>query len=66
MITYEPLWNTLRDKGLTTYSLVAKHNISKGTIYRLQHGQGITLHTVENLCKILDCHVEDIVQYKKE
>ena len=66
MITYEPLWKTLKQKGISTYALIVKHNVSKGTIYRLRHGQGITLHTVEYLCEILDCNIEDIVQYKKE
>ncbi len=69
MISYEPLWNTMANKGVTTYSLIKNHNFSKGTLDRLKHNRPITTVTLDDLCRILDCKVEDIIVYiadKKE
>ena len=64
MITYKPLWETMKEKGVTTYTLINKYNISSSTIHRLRHDQGVTTQLIDDLCKILDCNVEDIIKYK--
>ena len=66
MITYTPLWKTMKEKGVTTYALINKHNISSSTIHRLRHNLGVTTQLIDDLCKILDCKVEDIMLYTKE
>ena len=66
MIVYTPLWETMKEKGITTYTLINKYNISSSTIHRLRHNQGITTQLIDDLCKILDCKVEDIILYKPE
>lgn len=63
MITYEPFWSTLKNKGVTTYSLIYHHNISSSTLSRMRSNQPITTTTLNDLCKILDCNVEDILLY---
>lgn len=63
MISYEPLWNTLKRKQITTYSLITKHNISSATIDRIKKGKGITTTKLDDLCRILDCSVSDIIEY---
>lgn len=63
MISYEPFWNTLKAKGVTTYALINKHNISSSTIDRMRKGYGISTLKIDDLCKILDCRVEDIILY---
>ena len=63
MITYKPLWETMKEKGVTTYTLINKYNISSSTIHRLRHDQGVTTQLIDDLCKILDCNVEDIIKY---
>ena len=63
MISYEPLWNTLKHKQITTYSLITKHNISSATIDRIKKGKGITTTKLDDLCRILDCSVSDIIEY---
>ena len=63
MISYEPLWNTLKRKQITTYSLITKHNISSATIDRIKKGKGITTTKLDDLCRILDCSVYDIIEY---
>ena len=66
MISYEPFYKTLEQKGVTTYKLITKYNISRGLLDRLKHNKPITTVTLNDLCTILDCHVEDIMIYVKE
>ncbi len=61
MITYKPLWDTMKEKGITTYTLINKHNISNSTIHRLRHDRGVTTQLIDDLCKILDCNIGDII-----
>jgi len=63
MISYAPLWKTMSEKGVTTYTLRYKHNIGGGTIQRLQRNETISTHTLDMLCKALNCEVQDIVKY---
>ena len=62
MISYEPLWQTMREKGVTTYALINKHGLSKGTLDALKHDRNVTLRTIEFLCKVLDVPVEKVVK----
>ena len=66
MISYEPFFKTLKEKNITTYKLITKHNISRSLIDRLKHNKPITTVTLNDLCSILDCKVEDIVIYTKD
>ncbi len=66
MIVYTPLWETMKEKGITTYMLINKYNISSSTIHRLRHNLGVTTQLIDDLCKILNCRVEDIVLFKHE
>lgn len=63
MITYKPLWETMKKNGVSTYTLINKHNISSSTIHRLRHDQGVTTQLIDDLCRILDCKVEDVIEY---
>ncbi len=64
MISYEPLWVTMKNKNVTTYALIYKHGFSPYTITNLKRGKSITLNTLERLCKVLDCQAESIVIFK--
>ena len=66
MIKYTPFWNTLKEKGESTYTLINKHGISSATIDRMRKEQGITTQKLDDLCRILDCRVEDIIEYAKD
>ncbi len=66
MINYKPFWKTLKARGISTYKLINDYEISGATIQRLKRNQGITTTTIDDFCKILDCRVEDIVEYVKE
>lgn len=63
MISYAPLWKTMERRGATTYTLQVKGNISSSTIRRLKAGDSVSTNTLEALCRILDCTLEDIVAY---
>lgn len=66
MISYEPLYQTMKEKGITTYKLINTYGVSRSLIDRLKHNKPITTVTIDDLCKILDCEVSDILVYKKD
>lgn len=63
MISYDNLWQTMKEKGVTQYTLIKKHNISPAQITRLKRNESVSTHTIDTFCRILDCKVEDIMQY---
>ena len=63
MISYEPFWNTLEKKQITTYDLIFKQGLSANTIHRMKHNEAITTKTLDELCFILKCEVSDILRY---
>lgn len=63
MISYAPLWDTMRRCGATTYTLQCKGGISSSTIRRLKAGESVSTNTLEALCKILNCELKDIITY---
>lgn len=63
MIHYGPLWKTMAERGVTTYTLRFKHNISHATVQRLQADMPVSTHTLNRLCAILDCRLEDVAEY---
>ena len=66
MISYKPLFKTLKEKNITTYTLIYKYGISSATIDRIKKGGGITTAKLNDLCNILDCKIEDIIEFKKD
>lgn len=66
MISYEPLYKTMKEKGFTTYKLINEYGISRSLIDRLKHNRPITTVTLNDLCTILDCRVEDVMVYTKD
>ena len=66
MISYAPFYNTLKEKGVSTYKLINEHNISRSLLDRLKHNKPITTVTLNDLCKILNCRVEDVLEYIAE
>jgi len=66
MISYAPLWRTMKEKGATTYTLRNKAHISGATVQRLQRGESVSTNTLDTLCKHLQCRIEDIVIFVDE
>lgn len=65
MISYEPLFETMRRKNISEYNLIYKQGLSANTIHRIKKGLPITTETLDTLCFILDCKVEDILFHDK-
>ena len=58
-----PFWNTLEKSEENWYTLTTKHHMSHSTLHRLKHGKDISMKTVNDLCRILNCQIEDICKY---
>ena len=66
MISYEPLWKTLKRKNVTTYKLIKDYNLSRGILDKLKHNRNVNVDTIGKLCEMLDCRVEDVMEYLKD
>lgn len=66
MISYKPLWQTMKDRGVTTYTLIYKNGFSAYTITNLKRNKSITMNTLEKLCAVLKCTPNDIIEFIEE
>lgn len=66
MISYDPLWKTLQDKGVTSYKLLNDYHLSRGMLDNLKHNRSITMNTLNQLCNLLECDITDIIQYQRD
>ena len=64
IIDFNPLWDTMKVKGVSQYQLL-KQGIDNKTLDSLKKNKNITLLTLEKLCIILECTPNDIVLFKK-
>ena len=64
MIDYSPLWETMKKRNISQYRLL-KSGIDNKTLDSLKKNKNITMMTMEKLCRILDCRVEDIMKYSE-
>lgn len=63
MISYEPLYKTLKEKGISTYKLINTYGVSRSLLDRLKHNKPISTVTINDLCTFLSCRVEDILVF---
>lgn len=63
MLIYDPFWQTLKSSGESTYTLIKNHRISSSTIDKLRKNKPLNTTTINDLCRILNCKVEQIVCY---
>lgn len=63
MIDYSPFWQTLKLSTESTYTLINKHHISSSTLDKLRKNKPLNTTTLNDLCRILDCQIQDICQY---
>ncbi len=63
MIVYEPLWKTLKKKGMSTYTLRVKFNISGSTVQRLRKNMSVSTNTLDDLCELLNCSISEIAEH---
>lgn len=63
MISYKPFYKTIKEKGISTYKLINTYGLSRSLLDRLKHNKPLTTVTINDLCKILNCKVEDVLEY---
>ncbi len=66
MIIYDRLWETMKKKKISQYQLITTYNFSRGQLSRIKKNQNINTFTINRLCEILECKVEDIMEYQAE
>lgn len=65
MITFNGLWEVMKKKNISQYKLINDYNISPSQITRLKRNEGVSTKTIDKFCKILDCDISDIMEFKK-
>lgn len=63
MIVYDRFWNTLKNSQISTYTLIRHHHISSSTIDKLRKNKPLNTTTLNDLCRILQCRIEDLTEY---
>ncbi|MFR4987038.1 MAG: helix-turn-helix domain-containing protein [Lachnospirales bacterium] len=63
MITFEPFWETLKTKGISQYDLIQNYNFSTGTLDNIRKNKSITLNTLDNICTMLNCDINDVIKF---
>lgn len=66
MIKYDKLWETMKERGISQYALIKKYGFSTGQLDRLRKNGNVNAFTLNQLCEILDCRLEDIAEYVKD
>ena len=66
MIVYDRLWKTMKEKGVSQYTLIKQYHISPAQITRLKRNESVSTHTIDVFCKILKCRVEDVLEFKND
>ena len=66
MISYAPLWKTLKKKNISQYKLIKDFGVDNAQLTRLKNNAVVKTITIDRLCQILDCRVEDIMEYIKD
>ncbi|MBQ3490942.1 MAG: helix-turn-helix transcriptional regulator [Oscillospiraceae bacterium] len=63
MIKYDRLWQTMKKRGITQYALYTHHNVNRSQLNRLRKNQNVEVNTIDKLCNILQCSVEEIMEH---
>lgn len=66
MISYKPFYKTLKQQNFTEYKLVKEYDFSPNIFYRMKCGKNISTKTINTLCQILNCQVNDIIEFDKD
>lgn len=66
MIVYDRLWAKMKEKGVSQYKLIKEFDFSSGQLDRLRKNENISTFTLNRLCEILDCTLDEIAEYRKQ
>lgn len=65
MIVFDRLWLTMKERRISQYKLIKEYGISTGQLDRLRKNENVNTYTLNQLCRILQCNLEDIAEYKE-
>jgi DNA-binding Xre family transcriptional regulator len=65
MIKFDRLWRTMQERNISQYRLIKEYGISTGQLDRLRKNGNVNTYTLDQLCRILDCKLEDIAEYQE-
>ena len=65
MISCEPLFRTMKEKGVISYRL-GKPGFPLSNFYAMKHGGNVSTHTINQFCRLLQCRVQDVMEYIDE
>ncbi|MBR4087433.1 MAG: helix-turn-helix transcriptional regulator [Clostridia bacterium] len=63
MIKYDRLWKTMKERGISQYDLYTHYNVNRSQLDRLRKNKNVEVNTIDKLCNILSCQVEDIMEH---
>lgn len=66
MVSYNRLWETMEKRKISQYRLIKEFGLSSGQMSRLKKNTYVSTHTLETLCRILDCRIEDVMEVSFE
>ena len=66
MIVFDKLWLTMENRGITQYKLIKEYNFSSGQLDRLRKNSNVNTYTLNQLCMILHCKLEDIAEFVED
>lgn len=66
MIKYDRFFRTMKEKGISQYDLSTKYKVNNALLHKLRHNLNIEAFTLDKLCNILDCKIEDIMEHVKD
>lgn len=66
MITFNNLWNVMKEKNISQYKLIHEYGISPSQLTRLKRNESVSTNTIDTFCKILNCDISDIMTFTKE
>ena len=65
MIVFDRLWTTMKEKGVSQYKLINEYKLSTGQLDRLRKNENVNTYTLDQLCRILNCSLDDIAEYRE-
>ena len=66
MIVFDRLWRTMKERGISQYKLIKDYHISSGQLDRLRKNENVSTYTLDQLCRILNCQLEEIAEYQSK
>lgn len=66
MIVYDRLWETMKERGISQYKLIHEYHVSNGQLDRLRKNENVSTFTLNQLCRILKCSLEEIAEYVED